>query len=91
MTDFEDTQKYNAIKNQIWRINPDANLKTRKELERALTIKSLDRARRTVAPEYFKQEFTRGFKDGYKNPDKREPITLEMLVEAFDLCPISLN
>lgn len=38
----------------------------------------------------FRVQFERGFESGYKNPDKREPITLEMLVEAFDLqLPIS--
>ena len=39
----------------------------------------------------FRLQFESGFERGYKNPDKREPITLEMLVEAFDLSHISLN
>ncbi len=44
-----------------------------------------------TAPWYFREEFKKGFKEGYKNPDKREPITLDMLVEAFDLSHISSN
>ena len=39
----------------------------------------------------FRTQFEKGFDGGYKNPDKREPIPLEMLVQAFDLRHISSN
>lgn len=38
-----------------------------------------------TAPGYFTKEFVGGFKVGYKNPDKREPITLVDLRAAYGL------
>jgi hypothetical protein len=46
---------------------------------------NVPKERRFNVPKYFREAFAKGFMDGYKNPDKREPITLDMLVEAFDL------
>lgn len=38
-----------------------------------------------TSPRYFTKEFARGFKVGYKDPDKRELITPIDLREAFGL------
>lgn len=41
--------------------------------------------KRGFAPSYFKLEFIKGFRDGYKNPDRREPITRADLRAAYGL------
>lgn len=37
------------------------------------------------SPEYLRKQFSRGFKDGYKNPDKRESIAIDELCKAYSL------
>lgn len=106
MVDFEATTPYNGLKNQLSRFSYTSaiarRLRTDKEIGRVNIIQSparsdlsriegIPRSGWLPAPNYFRKAFTRGFKDGHKNPDKREPIPLEMLVRAFDLRNIVLN
>lgn len=93
MTDFEDARKTEFFSNNLPRIMPREIMKGKfrsfKTLEQDGILYHLG-ARKDI-PDYFKQAFTRGFNDGYKNPDRREEITIDMLVEAFDLSAIGLN
>ena len=96
MLDFEDTCKYNAIQNQLPRLVFIGKNKFNSSKERDLKaiIQSLNNPDLGIgiAPEYFREAFTRGFMDGNKNPGKkRQPITLDMLLEAFDLPDLKLS
>lgn len=87
MVDFDAALRYNTIINQFLRLkvkgiesilasmnSPNYNIvggKVRNENE--------------IAPEYFKRDFIRGFRDGYQNPDKRETIRRADLHIAFGI------
>ncbi len=95
MVDFEDTVKYQDLRFKFLN-NRRRNSEIRGILKSAdrptpamqfhYCVQSIPKEKMgRNAPPYFREAFKRGFMDGYKNPDKRESITLEMLVEAFDL------
>ena len=94
MVDFDDATKYSPVKNRLAVLHPliDVTLKER-EIDHILyflnspsstTVGDISGENaRICAPEYFRKEFTRGFREGYQNTDKRELITHIDLHTAF--------
>ena len=87
MVDFDAALRYNPFINQFFRLKV-------KGIERILasmndpnyyTVGGKVINKKEIAPEYFKKEFARGFRDGYQNPDKRETIRHTDLHTAFGI------
>ena len=88
MVDFEEAKSNQGLFAGVFR-----NRRNKKETTKIL--KSLELSSYSLvegvnvhgyaAPEYFREAFVRGFREGYGNPDKRKLMTLELLCEAYDL------
>lgn len=94
MVDFEDSKKKSFISSNMFRLNV-RNLvtyraKSRVTLENDIILRSINTGRLSTI-DYFREPFTRGFNDGYDDPDHREAVTLDMLLEAFDLPDLKLS
>lgn len=90
MVDLDDAAKYSPIKNRLAVFDPLIGV-TLKEQEIGTILSSLNSTISSMigginqgcAPQYFKNGFIGGFREGYKNADKREPITHADLHAVF--------
>ena len=85
MTDFDGASKYQAVRNQLYRFLLTQKLPFTLRSKKGEEIGRIMSLAYREAPPFFRPEFRRGFKDGLRNPNKREPVTLELLCESFDL------